>query len=693
MNTTNVTCPCSNFSVNFTRNPAWNETYIGTSYFQFRAQDYRDSYGNASTNVTVLKDDVNIEYWKGNNSDIDRSNSAEFGVRLYDTDRNLYVSSENMTFWTYYNNSWKNVGDNSTDSEGNASIILTADCTMEVDQHDWKANQTGIGYKDVESENYTIIIRDQMNITISVNKTTDVHYNDVLKINGTVYDCFGPIDAASVETKIFYPNGTYTGSLNLTQSDSSGQYVGIMTSSWTANGTYKANASGYKTGAYFYNNSAADYFNHVSPVPVNHWIKTYLTDMTELSEFLHNEKIRIRSNITDLENNTNQVRISVGARTWYPATNQLMTCVQAITNGCIYEYNVTADESQAGIWNITINTSDSTNFENISVSYFSVTHTPDLASESVTPSSAGWGETFTFDVQVTEPDMDTVTLTLWEGYDGSNWTKAIEQNYTPSGGGPFTKTFTLNSTNCSVTSTDAVGGMYCSLHNWSMIGTRYWKFNVTDYKRGVDETTSSTYNIEIDNVSIEYSAGNSVNVNRSSGTVALQLRIRDIDREVYVEENVSGRIYNDVVYYDNVTDTNGYLSYDVSPSCSYITGAHNWRGGTYNNSIYEDRNSSQYTFTVIGWLADELEQPIYQQYVVSDQIFIRNNLTSECADLVPGATITMEVLNENNDSYSCGSVNDEGTGWYNCTWDSTAFDEGNYSLRINSSLTFISCHI
>jgi len=415
-----------------------------------------------------------------------------------------------------------------------------------------------------------------------------------------------------------------------------------------------------------------------------------LTDYTETTHFLRNENIVIRANITDSEDNINTVKINVtnpNGPEGSPILNADMTCVESITNGCIYEYNLSSIYTTvSGTWNITITATDSNSFANTTIAHFSVSKNPELRYGTEDPASTGWGETFSFQIQIRDADSDTVGLMLWESSDNATWELVIKQNYTTSG--VFAeKDYTINSTNCTATSTGSSGAITCNPHNKSMVGTRYWKFNVTDYKRGTAETSSDFYNVEKDNVSISYSAGDGININRSGGSDLLKLRIQDTDRGVYVESGISGRFFDDVAVNDTTTDSDGYLSYTVSPNCSYSAGSHNWQGGTYNDPAYEDKNSTAYSFTVIGWVLDSLEQPLAQNFNVSEQILIRLNITDECSNLVSGAGITIEALDADNNSFECSEVNDEGTGWYNCTWNSTGRNEGNYSIRINSSKT------
>ena len=178
----------------------------------------------------------------------------------------------------------------------------------------------------------------------------------------------------------------------------------------------------------------------------------------------------------------------------------------------------------------------------------------------------------------------------------------------------------------------------------------------------------------------------SIILDRNLDRGTLGVRIFDRDRGVYAEDGVSGIFYDDVANYSNVSDEDGNLRYSFIPSCSYSVGGHNWIGGSYGDLFYEDKNSSSKSFSVRGWLNDSLLEPILD-FNVSDVVLIRDELRSECGDLVPSASSSFEILDSLNNSYLCIDVNNEGDGHYNCSWDSSAVNEGYYSVRINSSAT------
>ena len=74
---------------------------------------------------------------------------------------------------------------------------------------------------------------------------------------------------------------------------------------------------------------------------------------------------------------------------------------------------------------------------------------------------------------------------------------------------------------------------------------------------------------------------------------------------------------------------------------------------------------------------------------MTDNIVIRFNISSDCPaeeGIISGATTRVVTLihNQTGATSSCGTVNDEGDGWYNCTWSSTGQPEGNWSINVTT---------
>ncbi|MGB9693827.1 MAG: hypothetical protein ACPLYF_03190, partial [Fervidobacterium sp.] len=82
----------------------------------------------------------------------------------------------------------------------------------------------------------------------------------------------------------------------------------------------------------------------------------------------------------------------------------------------------------------------------------------------------------------------------------------------------------------------------------------------------------------------------------------------------------------------------------------------------------------------------------FSEFNVTDQILIRFNVSTDCSeDGLINDTTSQTITNIHNQTaseYSCMPINNENNGYYNCTWDSTAKLEGNYSIRVSTSRSF-----
>ena len=132
----------------------------------------------------------------------------------------------------------------------------------------------------------------------------------------------------------------------------------------------------------------------------------------------------------------------------------------------------------------------------------------------------------------------------------------------------------------------------------------------------------------------------------------------------------------------------------MNPDCNYSTGNHYWKAGVINDGCYVDANlSTNPTFNVTGQLKNNLTLPVFNSnHNVTDQIPINFTTLSDCSNDIAAenpvinTTYSIEIsLNES--SWDTCSAANSYNGWYNCTWNSIAKQEGSYSVRVNTSKT------
>ncbi|MCK5593634.1 MAG: hypothetical protein KAI18_00155, partial [Candidatus Aenigmarchaeota archaeon] len=337
------------------------------------------------------------------------------------------------------------------------------------------------------------------------------------------------------------------------------------------------------------------------------------------------------------------------------------------------DYDIKIDSSKA-YYN-----SSETNMYN---SAFRLVTVPKVDNSVITSMSAmgssdfGWGEDWTFKVDILDEDNDNVNVYLWANLTG-DWELLNSTVCTNCGGSTHTIEFTGHDFVC----TD--------------IGTRDFKFNVSDDYSYTNET-SGTFNIIKDDTITYYSIGDSSQIDREGNDAEIfAVRVRDADVNTYVGTtipNATGKIFvtTDGVTYDagtqNQTDVSGYIYYTFNPDCSYDVGAQTWYGGPRDDACYKDSNSQISNTDIVGQLKSSIIDPVYSSSVlVGDIVNLNVSIFDECLVQVSGATITHQASSPSYELESILPVADAGDGYYNSTWDTMFHQGGNWSFMINSS--------
>ncbi len=338
----------------------------------------------------------------------------------------------------------------------------------------------------------------------------------------------------------------------------------------------------------------------------------------------------------------------------------------SVSSGTIVGWRIYANDS-AGNWNVT------------PLQTFKVGSAISLEDTTGTIPLKGWGEQFTFKVNVSNSNGYTTNVTLWKAYSAS---------------GPWYYVDSQNCTNCLQETQLTFSDHYFTCEDFvNSGGILYYKFNATDYKGSYNETNPTSFNTEKDDVSVTITAGDNSEVDRyGTSSVLLQVRIKDTDRNEYLPSGRNCSIYVDNKNLPNQTDSNGYCSINFDPDCSYSVGPSIWLGGTNSSDVcYKPLNSTSSTVTIYGQLFNNLESPPDKSvFNNGDLVNITGDVSSDCSDegLITGATVGFAVkLNSSMTWEECSPV-DENNGWYNCTWNSTGKTGGWYDIRFNSTKTY-----
>ena len=291
----------------------------------------------------------------------------------------------------------------------------------------------------------------------------------------------------------------------------------------------------------------------------------------------------------------------------------------------------------------------------------------------------GWGENFTFRVNVSDVNGDDVNVSLWISSDNSTWTF-------------------VNYSMCYNCGDKTEQEFYYRNFNCSDIGDWYFKFNATD-SQNETEGSGINFNLTKDDVEIRYvgtSTGNNSAVNRSE-QVFLKIRVFDTDKEVYVTGGHEGKtwITTDGISYDSgnltTTDSSGYLNFTFVPNCSYSVGMQNWTAGIHNETslgCYKNQNHTGVLRTTIyGWMNNSIESTAQGFYYSNQNVTLRGNVTDDCGINMTDADIELSVRHRSFTEQCLPIINETGDydGYYNCTWNVSSNPSGWYNITMNSS--------
>ncbi|MCK4335350.1 MAG: hypothetical protein KAW40_01355, partial [Candidatus Aenigmarchaeota archaeon] len=246
--------------------------------------------------------------------------------------------------------------------------------------------------------------------------------------------------------------------------------------------------------------------------------------------------------------------------------------------------------------------------------------------------------------------------------------------------------------------------------NCSDLGSRMFIFNITDIYSYYNSSNASE-TMQKDNVYIYLEADPASIDREGSNTGEFRVRVRDLDNDTYENVGVNVSFWfspdNNFDEYDsgrlNQTYSGGYARYNFDPNCNYQTGQQFWMAGVSNDGCYYDENftdppynPASRQFDIIGQLKNWIVTPNWTagqpQFNVTDQIPVEFNVTSECSNQptenpISGVTRSLELQAPNASWESSYSPDEYQSGFYNYTWNSTSKDEGNWSIRVNTSMT------
>jgi len=309
---------------------------------------------------------------------------------------------------------------------------------------------------------------------------------------------------------------------------------------------------------------------------------------------------------------------------------------------------------------------------------------PRLKEANVTPRQDGWAHLRNFTVNVSDEEVDNVTVEAWQRVSGDPvWTKIDGDR---------------ECQNCSNTTLEWNLSFTCSDLGGSTQQTRNFKFNATDNDGNTYETTviagdyvdnDRDFIIDKDDTEIHYYSGNESGVNRSGSDYAeFVLEVNDTDRNqlayspsINVTFNITTNGTGSTQKNDgfNLSNSSGHVHYWFDPGCNYEVGKQEWKGFTGDDDCYKVNYSGIYNVTIYGsFLVDPEPHNASGTYYQNDLVIIYINITDDCYTPLSSVTVNVTLRYNASVNYTCGNVVEENPGNYSCEWQSTTSDPSGY---------------
>ncbi|MCK5233928.1 MAG: hypothetical protein KAJ91_03865, partial [Candidatus Aenigmarchaeota archaeon] len=323
----------------------------------------------------------------------------------------------------------------------------------------------------------------------------------------------------------------------------------------------------------------------------------------------------------------------------------------------------------------------------LSTNEFFLSSIPQSNYMQVSPLSDGWSRSpFNLTINVSDEDNDTVTVNFYLKKGAGTW--ALEDTWTCQTCNDNQTTFQRNFTQLE-------------------IDTWHYIINASDQSGNINSSLQSgSFTVEKDDVAMLNIDGNNSVVNRTgASTRTLALRLYDSDNTSYttnltttevqwfIRNNTGNTIWNAETT-DSKNTTHYYFDFNPdSTTCDYPTGKQEWKVNI--SSIYFYNNDTE-SFTklhvnIYGSLNNNIDTPDGNtNYTQGVSIGLRGNTTDDCTSNMTGlSTMYFNLTNQRTGTTeTCGSTEEEGDGWYNCTWDSIGKDTGYYTVTMFSNESY-----
>ncbi|RLE11485.1 hypothetical protein DRJ04_07985, partial [Candidatus Aerophobetes bacterium] len=307
-----------------------------------------------------------------------------------------------------------------------------------------------------------------------------------------------------------------------------------------------------------------------------------------------------------------------------------------------------------------------------------VLQNPNATSLKTGLTSGGWGEGINYTVYVWDPQGTVINVSLLTALPPyTDWTLI---NYTPVANGTtymFTKTYTCSDFTSLPTS----------------LG---YKMNATDPDGYYTETDANYFDIEKDDISLDYYSGNGTYVNRGgliTNSTELAVYGNDLDAETNIAADVSADVYitkNGITFEliaSPKSNASGHIAYAFTPDCSFEIGEQKWYVQTDGGGCYKSATSD--TFYV--YIVDDLKNTLYEPtgtHIKGEGITFKGYVEDDCGNPVSDATVNFTFYTGSYHFYCEATPVGGEPGNYSCEWSSSEGVEGVYTVTMTSKRTY-----
>jgi hypothetical protein len=114
-------------------------------------------------------------------------------------------------------------------------------------------------------------------------------------------------------------------------------------------------------------------------------------------------------------------------------------------------------------------------------------------------------------------------------------------------------------------------------------------------------------------------------------------------------------------------------------------GFQNWTTGTTDSRYQELNMTDNFSVFITGDFIIQFQLPNGTKHIRQSNVTIRSNVTDYCDVMVNETEFHYTVTNETGRDYSCIDKYDEGDGWYNCSFNTSAMSPRGYNTTMNVS--------